>query len=224
MNDAGLERITSMSCPNFNKRATVIALDGGPCSGKSSVMAGLETAEFDHPILFIPEIATEVSGELLEQGLDFPSLAVMDRCRYRQYQKRIVGGYIARIGAARRVLSETGGVIVTDRSPAGVQVYVRPHEWAEITEHCGTSPDKVIHEYADTVIFLRSLAVENPVKYDAMRRSNPIRTETVKQARQLHEVSRAVWRNHPDVIEIGGDDVSDKLRFVREHIARLSLL
>lgn len=199
----------------------IICLEGGPCSGKSSVMAALQADAYPKPIVFVPEFATSISVELQEKGLDYPTLAANDRAEYLRYQQRIVGGYIGRITAARAEMEESGGIVVTDRGVAGVRAYVTETEWRDLTISCGTSPEDIIHDFADTVVFLGSLAVSNPAKYERMKQSNPIRTETVDEARELHFRTRALWTEHGNVIEVDGSDVEEKASVVRGYIGSL---
>jgi predicted ATPase len=199
----------------------VVCLEGGPCSGKSSVLAGLQAQEYNYPVSFIPEIATELADELLARGTTYPELATTDRAEYLDYQRRIVSTYMAAITTARAEMTVSGGLIITDRGAAGVRAYVTDPEWHDITTSLGTSPERLKHDYADAVLLLGSLAVTDPVAYEAVRRSNPARTESAEQARALHFQTVSTWSGHGTIIEVDTSDLSEKQRLVRAHIDRL---
>ncbi|HEX8226728.1 MAG TPA: AAA family ATPase [Candidatus Saccharimonadales bacterium] len=203
-------------------RPTVVCLDGGPCSGKSTVMEYLRDQEFEVPAEFIPEVATRFSDELLAQDADYAKLAARDRLAYLSYQERIVGTYIDEITDARSRLAGTGGVIVTDRGPAGIRSYVTEPEWERLTQDFGTTPEDITTDYADTVIFLASLAITDSAAYEQQRSTNPIRTETIAEARSLHYKSRSVWFDHPDVIDIDDADMERKQKHVAAMIGRIA--
>jgi predicted ATPase len=214
-----------LNSPNYNNRdggwPLVVCIDGGPCSGKSSVLSALETERFDVPTVVIPELATIFGEELLAKGTDYPRLAVEDRAEYLRYQRRIVGGYIERIGIARQEMVRTGGLIITDRGPAGVRSYMEAHEWPELLAEFDSDPEAIKHDYADAVIFLDSLAVTNRVKYEMLRATNPLRTETPDQARDLHNHSLTNWQGHARLRRLGGDDVEDKRHIAKSYITEL---
>lgn len=198
----------------------VISLEGGPCAGKSSVLAAIRAGNYPYPLVVIPEVATALATELELQGTSFVDLAVRDRPGYLDCQRRIVATYILQIEAARAELQDTGGLIVTDRSPAGVKAYVTDDEWPEVVRAAVTTPERV-YDYTDVVLFLASLAVSDPDAYYQVRATNPARSESVEEARLLHDVSRAVWSNHPDVRDIGGSDIDRKRQRAGDYITHI---
>ncbi len=196
----------------------VICIDGGPCSGKSTVLDALQARTYDRPVVFVPELASVFGEELLARGTDYPRLAATSRTEYLAYQHRIIGGYITRIAAARAELVDRGGLIVTDRGPAGIAAYVESHEWQGLLDDFGVDSCGMQRNYADSVIFLDSLAVANPSLYERLCRNNDLRTETIPEAARLHQRSFDCWRDHEDIQRIGGADMGQKINTVTQFV------
>lgn len=199
----------------------VVDLEGGPCSGKSSVMAALQQEQYPFPTLFLPEVATVIDAELRLRGTNFPQLAASNRAAYLECQERIIATYMSEIDAIRADPEYQHGLIITDRGPAGVRTYVEADEWDYLMDKIGTTTERLQHDYADAVVFLGSLAVANPAKYEALRDSNPARTETVEEARALHFRSLSIWESHPHVMQISGECLAGKQQQVQAYIGRL---
>ena len=89
----------------------VICIDGGPCSGKSSVMRHLEAQEYPVPVVFVPEMATQIDARLRRAGSSLGQLAVHDRPAYLEVQQEIVDGYRQRIDDARAALPPASLVV-----------------------------------------------------------------------------------------------------------------
>lgn len=199
----------------------VVSIDGGPCSGKSSVMRYLQQMELADNVLFIPEIATGIDAELRQQGSSLADIAGADRPAYLGIQERIIRGYMTQIDGARADMQDSGGVIITDRAPAGIKAYVAADEWPGVLQAADTTEQEVLHDYADSVVYLASLAITNPAKYEQERASNEARSEDIEAARELHYQSLACWQGHQSLIEIDGDDIVVKQARVGAYIGWL---
>lgn len=179
---------------------TMVAKTGGPCAGKSTVLAQSTRHLQDKGVhaCVVTEIATEFATHGLSFG-DFASpedfqieilLASIEReYRYHQAMKRIKAKH---------------KVVLTDRGRLDGSAYIAPDTFFEMAEKLGYNPAMLGEIPYKGVIHLRSLAYDAPHLYTCA--NNSARTETVEQAKALDEKTLRSWVHHPHLVVIGNTD------------------
>jgi len=201
---------------------TVIAIEGGPCGGKSTVLAEIERqAEgIDRPVVIIPEVATFSIEELKRTGHTVPELAQNNRPAFLEFQQNILAGIITEIEAKKDEYRYANAIIVIDRCDIGA--YVTPEEYRIILDNLEkeTSP---LHEYVDRVYYLPSVAREDPKKYEALKHTNTERYEEADTAIATCEANLWAVAAHPELHISWGGEFTEKMRRVVQGILQPEL-
>jgi predicted ATPase len=163
-----------------------IVLTGGPCSGKSTVLATLRR-RFDQEIHCVPEVATIVIGQL---GLKPWTGGKRNLLSCQSLMYRLQHGFEeaaelqAREGGKKAVLLDRGGIDIGTYFPGGLR---------QLERYLFTSVPREYGRY-DLV-----LCLESPSRqvYEAQCANNPARTETYDQARARSELNQRAWAGHP---------------------------
>lgn len=160
-------------------KQTKIVVTGGPSGGKTTLIEGLKK-ELGAQAAVVPEAAS-----ILYRG-GFPRLKSKEAPLHTQ--KSIF--YVQReLEALIMAENEKSPLIVCDRgSLDGIAYWSRPE--AHFFKTLGTTRAKEIKRY-DWVIHLDTAA---PDFYDT---TNPIRTESYREAAALNERVKEAWRHHP---------------------------
>lgn len=158
-------------------RPTVIGLEGGPCSGKTTLSTAIEmrAANVDRPVVVLPEAATEHIAQLAESRRTVAELAEHDRPAYLEFERGVLGTIIAGIERAKAAHAGTDAIIVADRVDIGA--YVSPLEYRRLLNGFGLWRPPM-HDLVDRLIFLPSVASEQPAQYHRLRDTNKARLET----------------------------------------------
>lgn len=203
------------ACSGMQRPAT-IALTGGPCGGKTSLLEELRSRESlaGHKLLFVPEAATI----LLNGGHDFlPNV--------RAFQTEVMRLQLKLEDEARERAHAAGApcAIVCDRGTLDGSAYCSPQMFTEIAAGFGQTRETLARRY-DLVLHLVSAAVEAPEAYTTA--NNAVRREKNLEAAITQEnLTRAAWAEHPNRIMVGSaTGFADKLdtaiqaihRFLRE--------
>ena len=165
-----------------------IAITGGPCAGKTSVMEVLRV-RFERAgvrATFVPEAATD----LINAGVSPRTCASM-----LDFQTRVIALQLKRESAARRArdASETE-LVICDRGLCDSHAYLSDAEFACALAANGLTPEQALARY-DAVFHLDSIAVDDPGAYT--QENNGARFESAGEAVLANErVSRA-WEDHP---------------------------
>lgn len=189
----------------------VAVIEGGPCSGKSTLLTALGTkaSALGQPLVVIPEAASEYIAGLQAEGRDMKDLMENDRPAYLQLESDILGTTVARIEAARLKHVGTDSVVVVDRADIGS--YVTDNEYQQIL--AGLKLDRPpIYSLADKVIFLPSVANENPELYAKLVSTNPARYEaSAAEAARVSDANLAAVASHPELEVAWGGDFDAKI-------------
>lgn len=175
----------------------MIAVTGGPCAGKSTVLAQAMRHLQDKGIhaCIVPEIATEYAMHGLSFG-DFTSaeefqVAILLGCIEREYRYQ---------EAMKNIKSERK-VILTDRGRLDGSAYVDRDLFFSIAAKYGYNPSMLGEQPYKAVIHLRSLAYDAPELYTCS--NNTARRESVDEAKALDLKTMAAWMHHPHLRVIG---------------------
>jgi hypothetical protein len=188
---------------------TVLALEGGPLGGKTTIanMLVAEATAQGREAIILPEVATELGTKLLERGLSIPYLAEHDRPGYLAFQKDLIAQIAANITAAKERYAGTNALIIADRSDNAA--YMSRQEYDEVLTDVGLSapPHTTL---VDTMIYLPTLAHDDSDQYEALLQTNATRYESPADAiatcvRNMDTVSM-----HPDLRVYWGADFAQK--------------
>ena len=166
-----------------------IVLTGGPCGGKSSVLAHLKEV-FAADATFVDEAATVI---LQRHGLPHPTWG--DR-EWEELQQRIIRTQLAweqeGFSNARKYGHRAS---VCDRGLEDDAAY--PMGEASLRHLVGPDRHNRLARY-DLVLHLPSLAVTNPGRYELLCQGNLGRYESVAEAVEQENRTLAAWAGHPN--------------------------
>lgn len=202
---------------------TLIAIEGGPCGGKSTLLAEIErqAATIDRPIVIIPEVATPKIKEWeYKTGKKIPSLARYERAEYLRFQQDILEGIIAQIAEKQIEYAGTDAIIIIDRCDIGAYVTATEHEAILQNIGKGTSP---LHERVDRVYYLPSVAREDREKYALLKHTNAGRYEDAEAATATCEANLQAVAGHPELHVAWGGDFAEKMKRVTHSILQPEL-
>ena len=171
-----------------------IALTGGPCGGKTAATCRIQDAftKLGYKVFLINETATE----LLSTGVTPASLGRYDyqsKQFFMQSTKEDVCGQEALSCGADKVL------IVCDRGLPDNAAYLSMNDFYFLLKEHDMSRLETLLRY-DAVFMLRSAANESDELYSV--KSNPVRTESARQAVELDEKLLLAWADHPNLYVI----------------------
>lgn len=197
--------------------------DGGPNGGKSSGLSRI--AEFisanGYPVVTTPEAATEImmrgiTPKSFSDPLDFQRMVIK-----RMLDNEEIFGF----GAQRLMQSSSRkrAFVLCDRGLMSAKAYMRdPSRLQKLFMEFGLDEERVRNERYAQVIHLCSTACGLPQLYEQTRACNPVRTETVEQARKLDKKLVDAWSGHHDLTIVRNDTSSfeEKLHVAVGAIAR----
>lgn len=164
-----------------------IAVTGGPCAGKTTVMKALKDAlQRDGWIVsVVPEAATILlaAGAYLVGNNDHET-AMLQVNLFRVQRELETAVELGMYGEHRRV-------ILIDRGLIDNKAYMSGLMWSKILGTFGVSEEEILKRY-DAVMHLQSAACGAEEHYVR----NDVRRETVEQARVLEQKTRDAWKDH----------------------------
>lgn len=179
-----------------------LVLTGGPCSGKTTVIAALRE-EFGSRLVFVPEAATL----LLEGGFPIPGRDLEWSQGWQDTFQAAVLPLQESMEDAK-VMTKPGGFFVCDRGILDGAAYV-PGGVAEFCRVYNVNMGLALKRYC-AIIHLESLASADPSKYG--NANNASRFEPLERAQELEAATRAAWAGHPRQIVIkGGRGIEGKI-------------
>lgn len=183
-----------------------VMITGGPCAGKTTVLEAL-SKEYGGQLLVMPEVPTI----LLSNGFPRPGSDVSFSDGWFESFQRAVLPLQENMEDQYIVMSQEKGIplVVFDRGlidgaayfPAGIEAYLSTFNLSR----------EVAYQRYDIVIYLESVAVCNPVLYDGLKATNPIRYETLDEAKDRDLALRQVWSSHPQFHLISGENGIDEV-------------
>ena len=176
------EHPSTAPCPCTERHpAKRIVLTGGPGAGKTAVLELVRHALCEH-VRIVPEAASIVFGG------GFPRDAALETRRAGQ---RAI--YCVQRELEAAAMATNPSIMLCDRGTVdGVAYWPGPDDlWSQV----GTTLDEQLVRYA-AVLHLRT---PDETGYD---HSNPLRVETVSEARAIDERIAIAWQRHPRRFEI----------------------
>lgn len=192
---------------------TVIGIEGGPCSGKTTLLneVARQAVQMDRTVAVLPEAASEHIARLHAEGRNVGELAANNRPAYLAFQKDIMRTIVDNIREAQQQHAGTDAVIVADRADIGA--YVTAAEHREIYGSIGLAKPP-IHTLVDQLIFMPSVACEEqPDLYGRLRLNNDARLEaTSDEAARVSNANLRAVRAHPELHVDWGGNFEAKIR------------
>ncbi len=176
------------------KQIPVIALSGGPCSGKSTLITELRARP---ELTVLPEMASVVISQL---GINPAVLSSQDfqKIIYRAQQ-------IFEKSSAQMAMMKGCQALVVDRGTIDNAAYL-PGGLPELEQLLKTTRNNEYERYG-LVLFMDMPPRE---VYDQLKANNPARSESYDEALPLSERTKGVWQNHPNFVVITGNDWEEK--------------
>lgn len=173
-------------------KVVVIAVEGGPCAGKSTSMAKAKQYLESHgyKVAVLSEVATEfiLAGlppwERWEDPLDFQR-ALLSYSFSRQAM------YVSML---RKVANGKPCVLLCDRGLRGFRAYVSSEDALRLLDELGFS-DQMLNDFYAAVIHLVT-AADGAEEFFTLE-NNQARTESLEEARALDMRTRTAWHGHP---------------------------
>ncbi len=167
-----------------------IVLTGGPCGGKTTILSYLEQklSDLGYAVITVGESASE----FILSGLKPWDMASVN------FQRQILKHTIEKENRYKETAKFINGdkkVILCDRGVADASAYTSSHSFDLMLGELGYDIVELRDKRYDAVIFLRSVAVDQPEIYTCL--NNKARVETVEQAKKLDEKTLSAWTGHP---------------------------
>jgi CYTH domain-containing protein/predicted ATPase len=194
----------------------VIALTGGPCAGKTTILSFLrqKLEDLGYVVLVVPEAATE----LMQSGI------TPDRLGREEFNRRITNYILTKEeyykDVARSLASDKPIIILCDRGALDVRPYTEGHEFDLIVNELGSNLVALRDERYDAAVFMHSVAHDKPEFYTC--ETNAQRSESVDEARVLDAATLDAWVGHPHLRVIDNStDLNGKRLRVLQAICRV---
>ena len=173
-------------------RPYMIALTGGPCAGKTTLLSKLERMGdiAGCKVMFVPEAATMLVARGMVIGENVREFQTETLRLQLQLEQE----------ALHKAAHEKGPVaIICDRGTLDGAGYCTPEVFDAIAAGFGKSRASLAGRY-DLVVHLTSAALEAPDAYTID--NNDARHETLEQAIVQEHRTREAWQDHPNRIII----------------------
>lgn len=178
-------------------RVKMIAITGGACSGKTTMLERLrENGDhvFGHRMLYVPEASTM----LTQGGMSFEDDPYI-------YQQAILNVQVS-LENAYRAYAESLGVdacVICDRGALDGAAYLGEERFAELLDDEYITRDDLKERY-DGVIYLVSAAIGAADHYGTT--NNEARRESLEEAIALEEATIRCWSDHPNITVVSNDN------------------
>lgn len=172
--------------------------DGGPCSGKDSIIPRLaqKLEEVDVPFIVIPEAAT-----FLMEGMRINPRT--GRYFFPSFQRWITKYYDFLTSIIEECVDEIDGegpiVVYSNRGIMSGMAYEGFVSFRAILKNLGHVGEEIFAMY-DLILLMVTAANGAEEFYTCA--NNAARNETPEQARRLDRKTRAAWRGHPNVVVV----------------------
>ena len=193
----------------------MIAITGGPCAGKTSIMDVLRErfAQLGTSAVFVPEAATD---------LILSGIAPWTCTSMLEFQTHVIALQLEREAAALKQTSNCKPLVICDRGICDSHAYLSDEDYRLALKANGIDEAQALARYA-AVFHLKSIAADDIQAYT--RENNGARFETADEAAAVDERVLASWSDHPALQVIGNyADFADKAEALFQAIASLDSL
>lgn len=192
-----------------------IVLTGGPCAGKSILIANLPPlieARLGWHVITVPETVAWMGNNGMRRE-DFPDIAT-----FQSVQTAIQASHEDDAMKAVQAMGDGGNVFVLmDRAIPDAAAYLTNDEYRRVLATNGMTDGQVMRRY-DVVIFLHSVACGHERLYHARGNAMRLERDASDAARADVRTLRA-YATHPHVIEIADTEtIGEKTERVMEEM------
>lgn len=174
----------------------VIGIEGGPCSGKTTLVNRLLSADSKRNIVCLPEAATEHIMKRMDQGIDIAAIEQSDRGAWIELEKDVLGTIVRNINEAVDLYQGTDTIIIADRCDIGA--YVTEEEYKRVLSELGLAMPPLL-SHVDQLYFLPSVARVKPSLYERLKQNNPARLESLERAQSVCAANLEAVARHPEL-------------------------
>ncbi len=171
---------------------TKIALTGGPCAGKSTVLKRIRQKyeEKGYAVYLLPESATL----FIEAGADF---LTKDAALSYVTEKSKLEFQLQMEKSMTQIAEACGkpALLICDRGTMDTAAYMPAEVWQRIKEDIGQTEKELRDEHYDAVLHICTAAKGAEDFYTLY--NNKCRSESVEVARDVDDRILAVWKGHP---------------------------
>lgn len=187
----------------------LIAITGGPCAGKTSVLEHLSDDEELHgSFLMVPEAATMLLPGFLAVRAETDD---RESTWQRRFQTSVTTLQLELEESYKAHATNSDiPLLLCDRGLLDAYVYTQSAE-AILASAVGSEKEALDRYYA--VVHLESLATSAPQSYSNL--GNESRYETLEQARGLEFMTKAAWAGHHNRYAAKGCNLEKKISFVK---------
>lgn len=182
-----------------------IALSGGPCAGKTTIMCKIEEyfTALGYKVILIEETATNYITHGMTKE-NFPSAYDFQQKIFTlQMTKEDVAGSDALDSGAEKIL------IVCDRGLPDNEGYLSPSDFYRLLRNNNITKQDILLRY-DAIFYLETIAKTDPNKYREICKDT-IRTESPEKACEIDEKLLFAWGDHPNFFcEESGKTLEEK--------------
>jgi CYTH domain-containing protein/predicted ATPase len=175
----------------MKQKITRIAITGGPCAGKTTIMVHLQERleNLGYQVYIVPEAATI----LINGGADPRN---MDATQMMHFQLSVVRLQLAlEESFLEQARSQSKNVVLLyDRGIFDGAAYTTPEQWGYILQQNGLYPTARDSRY-DAILHLVTAAIGAPHAYT--RANNKARRETLEEAIEADLRTQKAWCGHP---------------------------
>lgn len=170
-----------------------IVLTGGPCAGKSTVLAVLQQ-QFAGQVLVVPEAATM----LLSSGFPLPGRDLAWSPEWQTAFQTAIAALQPQLERAYELQAVERGarILICDRGLLDGAAYT-PGGLDEFCRRYAVALEEARARYA-SIFHLESCATGAPEFYGTA--GNEVRMEAIEEAIALEHKTRAAWQGHPEWI------------------------
>lgn len=168
-----------------------IVLTGGPCAGKTTAFARIETelTNLGYKVFVMPETFTEMYGGGIKL-FEYPTVDFQDMLFRLQIAKERI------YDEAAEKCAEENVIILYDRGLVDALAYTKPDDAAEILARNKVTINTLMNMY-DAVIHMVTAADGAKEAYLANQANNVARYEDVAGAISADRALQKVWTGHP---------------------------
>lgn len=168
-----------------------------------------ETLRTERPLAIFEEAATQHIN-LLPPGVTVPGMALYDRPAYLEFQKSIIRTIASNIDTVHTRFRDQNAIGIIDRPDIGA--YVTPAEYEQVLRELGHGHPP-LYGRIDKLIYLPSVASENPSLYTRLQATNGARYETsAGDAAAVCSSNLRAIKHHPELDIAWGGNFEQKIR------------
>ncbi|MBO2526480.1 MAG: hypothetical protein CW341_12460 [Bacteroidetes bacterium] len=173
---------------------TRIALTGGPCAGKSTVLKRIRQKYEDkgYAVYLLPESATlfiEAGADFLTKDANLSYITEESKLEFQLQMEK----------SMTRIAEACGkpALLICDRGTMDTAAYMPADVWQHIKEDIGQDERQLRDEHYDAVLHICTAAKGAEDFYTLY--NNKCRSESVEVARDVDDRILAVWKGHPSL-------------------------